>query len=303
MAGISLVEIMVSLAIGLVVVGAVLLQYLGTGKSSQVQSAGSQMAEDAQIVLSTLTREIQLAGYSQPIGFTAVTSTQPLATFSRTLAAASAPIYGCTGTMTTPSGMRANGCSLAGNSDAFEVNYEADASNSVLTSGGVPTNCVGNAITATSTGVGTGTATISTYFSSNIYFITRTAAVGAPELHCQGVSGNAQPLVENVERMTLLFGQGDLTAAPTPSAPMRPLRYLTADQVGTSFGGWDRVVSVRICVLMRSAMPVRTNEDSATFLDCDYTLQTPPNTRYPTDDRRLRRAFFTTVAVRNRSAF
>ncbi len=292
--GLTLVELMVSLVIGLVVVGAVILQYLGTGTSSRQQSAASQLTEDAQIALSILTRELQLAGYSQPVGLSPVTITSPVAAFVRTVA--SAPIYGCTGGSATKAVGMGHACQAGLVSSSFEVNYEADTSDAITTSSNVPTSCIGTALVATPVTVttGTGTTSLSVYPSSNWFFITATAALGIPELHCQGPTGGSHPLVENVETMTVLYGQADPDLADSRTA----VRYLSAADIGTTDAAWNKVVSVRLCIRMRSAFPVRTNEDVASFLDCDYTTKT-----LSPDDRRLRRAFFTTVAIRNRTAF
>ncbi len=54
MHGLSLVEVMVSLVIGLVVVGAVLVSYIASGKTSAQQAAYAEMNENAQLGLSLL---------------------------------------------------------------------------------------------------------------------------------------------------------------------------------------------------------------------------------------------------------
>jgi type IV pilus assembly protein PilW len=72
------------------------------------------------------------------------------------------------------------------------------------------------------------------------------------------------------------------------------VRYVSAGNVSD----WTRIVSVRICLLMRSAEPVSDIELTATpkFLDCDSVQQNLP-------DRYLRRAYFTTTTLRNKMAF
>jgi len=54
--GVSIIEILVSLVIGLIVVGAVLVSYLGSGKTSKVQAAYAEMNESAQIAITLLNR-------------------------------------------------------------------------------------------------------------------------------------------------------------------------------------------------------------------------------------------------------
>ena len=81
--GFSLLEIMVSLVIGLVVVGAVLVSYIASGKAGKQQSAYAEMNENAQIALGILSRDLLLAGYANPTSL--VTSgSPPVTSFGKT---------------------------------------------------------------------------------------------------------------------------------------------------------------------------------------------------------------------------
>ncbi len=55
---------------------------------------------------------------------------------------------------------------------------------------------------------------------------------------------------------------------------------------------WDKVITVRICVVIRSELPVVSDADSAKYIDCAGELVSAP-------DLRLRRAYSTTVELRN----
>ena len=57
---------------------------------------------------------------------------------------------------------------------------------------------------------------------------------------------------------------------------------------------WAKVITVRICVLVRSEGLVAPNSASARYRKCDGTLEAEP------PDLRLRRAYSTTVVLRNR---
>ena len=78
--------------------------------------------------------------------------------------------------------------------------------------------------------------------------------------------------------------------------------YLPADEVVTDTNlallpieqRWGKVLSVRICVLVRSENPVAPDADSARYDDC----QGGRDVAAP--DLRLRRAYSTTVVLRNR---
>jgi type IV pilus assembly protein PilW len=77
---------------------------------------------------------------------------------------------------------------------------------------------------------------------------------------------------------------------------------VTATDIGNAFGAgptvseWGNVISVRICLLMRSADPVLSAEDTRTYLDCGSASQT-------SNDNYLRRAYFTTATLRSKMSF
>jgi type IV pilus assembly protein PilW len=164
------------------------------------------------------------------------------------------------------------------------VSYEADQRNTVLTTSGTiaPSDCLGNGI-----------AVGPPYVANNRYFISQSAAAGnRPELYCASGAAN-QPLIENIDDMRVWYG---LSNTPTSR---QVVRYVTAADIAATGAGaagaaqWANVVSVRICLLVRSAEPVLKggDEGTLTYLDCGAATQT-------SNDRRLRRAYFTTASLR-----
>lgn len=280
--GVSLIEIMVSMVIGLVVVGAVLVSYLGAGVSGKQQSAYLQMTEDAQIAFSVIGRELMSAGYARPVTWIGGTST-----FARTFTGGTPDnvVHGCdTGFADPAANSLACGTST---SAAISVAYEADTVTTVVTASGLPSDCLGGTLTAQTTAVSP-TVTVSFYVARNRYYVESSAA-GVPELRCAPAGGVGQALVDNVESMAISYGEA------VAAAPRQVVRYVPA----ASVVDWGLVVSARICVVMRSAEPVLTQEDldvRNTYLNCDQTATALP-------DRRARRAFFTTLTLRNRMAF
>lgn len=275
--GVSMVEILVALVIGLVVVGAVLISYLASGQTNKLQAAYAQMNEDAQIGLHILSRDLLLAGYAQPTSVDAVTFK-----FGRTYTGR--PVFGCdTGFVSanTPGNVA---CAATGSAPAIEVVYEADVSNTVPTSAGLPSDCLGAALTMQTVGA------TNFYVTYNRYYLAN-GNTGRSELHCASKLGNTgQPLVDNVVGMKIWYGEAN------PADPRQIVRYVSAANVkdlGTDFG---YVVSVRVCLLMRSSEVVLTSEDPATYLDCDSASQTSA-------DRHARRAYVTTTALRNKMTF
>lgn len=295
MRGLSLIEVMVSLVIGLVVVGAVLVSYISSNKTGRQQAAYAEMNENAQMGLTLLSRDLLLAGYVRPTGAPAVVA-PAVTTFTR--AYTGRAVFGCDNGFAAPNVLNAvatvssvacNAAGVAG-TPAIEMVYEADLNNTVPTSAPiVPSDCLGNGLTVTG----------GSFFTFNRYYL-KSGATGRSELHCASAAQNAanyaipgQPLVDNVEGMKFWYGIANA------ANPRQIVRYLTAaDVTAVGVTEWERLVSVKICLLMRSSEPVLDSELGATpkYLDCDSVEQDLP-------DRYLRRAYFTTTTLRNKMAF
>lgn len=111
-----------------------------------------------------------------------------------------------------------------------------------------------------------------------------------------------QELVEGVENMQILYGLDDGTSSTVDGEPDQ---YLTAAQIaglGTP-APWDRVVSVRITLLMTTrqstGVAADTIKDTGTYLLNGVDAATA-TTIDPFNDFRRRRVFSTTINLRNR---
>lgn len=286
--GFSMVELMISIAIGIVVVGAVLVSYVASGQTNRRQAAYAEMNENAQLAMSMMQRDLLLAGYAKAVGTDTVTI--PGSTiFNRTYSGNA--VFGCDGGFTTPNnsgGMTSAGCAT-GTTPAIEISYEADLDNSVPTSTNLPSDCLGNSLNAQTVTVGANTTTF--YVTRNRYYLA-IGTTGRSELHCASnrtpaVTG--QPLVDNVENMKFWYGES------AAAGSRQIVRYVSAAAGNTI--AWPNVISVRICLLMRSAEQVLTVEDTnagnAGYLDCNSQAQTSA-------DRYVRRAYFSTTTLRNK---
>ncbi|MDD2729221.1 PilW family protein [Malikia sp.] len=274
-AGFSLVEVMVALVIGMVVIAAVLATYLGSSQAGREQAAYAELNENAQLAFDILTRDLLMAGYVWPTG---LGSTGKLVR-----PVLDRPIFGCdqgfiSVTQSTPT------CSTAPGKPALRVIYQADLVNTVPTSDGEPSDCLGNGINAAG-----GTA-----LADNRYYLKeKVDGSGRFELYCaayatgSGASGG-QPLVDNVAEMHIHYGQA------ATANPGSVVRYVSASDLHTE-NDWSLVVNVRICLLMRSNEPVLSGDGMLSYRDCASNPQT-------STDRHVRRAYATTVTLRNRMA-
>lgn len=290
--GLSLVEVMVSMVIGIVVVAAVLVSYVSSGKTSKQQAAFAEMHENAQMALTLVSRDLMLAGYAQVSGVSAPVAPATTTTFTRTFSGNA--VFGCDNGFVTANTTGVVACASTSGAPSIEISYEADTANTVPVSGS-PSDCKGAQLRPVA-GVLSG---VNFFVTRNRYYL-GTGSTGRSELYCasgtQDASGGAvgaEPLVDNVEAMKIWYG---VAAAANPR---QVVRYVTAGNVGV--GEWPRVVSVRICLLMRSTDPVIDMElypDASKppkYLDCDSIAQS-------ITDRYLRSAYFSTTTLRNKMA-
>jgi len=306
--GMSLVELLVSMAIGLILMVAVLSAYVGSSGAARMAEAQSRMNEDAQAALNILAQQLRMAG-DNPIQPNYDTATPRNPAFSAT----SFSIRGCEGNnfsnVTSASSIAALTCTAGGTgADSIAVAYEADVYNTVK-NGVNPTDCLGQTLPTTTvansvkvwntTTLVSTTTTVSFHLADNRFYVGTGGAITVPSLYCRGNGGTAaQPLVENIEDMQITYG-----TSPTTTTTLYVGGYLSAAEIlsNTDLAAlpddatrWSKVVTARICVVARSEQPVVADSVSARYLQCDGTLNTSP------PDLRLRRAYTTTVVLRNR---
>jgi type IV pilus assembly protein PilW len=286
----------------------------------------TRMNEDAQAALSILAQQLRMAG-NNPAQSSRVDAsrrnpvygTTTFALLPVTFTPSSFIVRGCDGkfanlatTGTTLDTLTACGTSTL--PDSIAINYEADRYNTVPTTNSA-TDCVGNGlttITATFPATTPTTATSGTYTVADNRFYIGTTTVATPSftgnssniivpsLYCKGNGGTAaQPLVENVEDMQFTYGTVVATAtttAPTATTPVVAsiAGYLDAATVEAQ-ALWPKVTAVRVCVLVRSEKPLVSDANSARYDDC------LGNRDVSAPDLRLRRAYSTTVTLRNRT--
>lgn len=330
--GFSLIELLVSMAIGMVIMIAAFAAYLGSADANRMSEAQSRMNEDAQAALSILSQHIRMTG-NNPDQPNRVDNANPALTSLRnpvygatslalagTHTTSQMAIKGCDGTFsnitstnTSTTGVDSLACPVGGGTstvpDSIAVSYEADRFNTVPASG-LPTDCLGNSlpvVTATvSTIVGsTSTAANVTYSVADNRFYVGTASVAGveiPSLYCKGNGGlsTQMPMVENVE--SLQFQYGTISTATT-AVTATVAGYLHATEVLSQASmaalpddtaRWAKVATVRVCVLIRSEKPVAPDAASAQYTDCFGNLISNP------PDLRLRKAYTTTVVLRSR---
>ena len=299
--GFSLIELMVAMTIGLIITIAVFSSYLGALGASKVTEAQSRMNEDAQATLTILTQQLRMAG------------NKPDKDYRIDDVPSSYFIRGCDGTFSNikeAANLEKLTCNAAKTiaPDSIAISYEADKYNTIRTSlatGSLPTDCLGSKLLPSTGKLHTVVDSIDTltdvaFAMTDIrFYIASTSSV--PSLYCKGngVDSKAQALVENIEDLQFVYGMASpsTTEAEVRTAPVAG--YIRADQfldagLKDDAASWGKNITVRICILVRSDKPVLSSDTSAQYVKCDGTLDTTP------PDFRLRRAYHTTVVLRNR---
>lgn len=315
--GMTLVEVMVAMTIGLVLLGGVVTVLSSSQNTYRVNEALARMQENARYAFQLLSRDIRMAGYRGCAGDSvAVTNVLKATGFlwelDQPLEGFEAGVNALPSEVTLPLGGRdvivvrgvegigtnilSHLLDFAGLSIPSGSGLQAD--DAVLVS-----NCQGAAIfqiTGISASGGqdtiehdggdgkpNSTAALGRTFTggemarigTRIYYI-RLNPRGIPALYWRS-GGNTEELIEGIENMQIQYGEdtdGDRAAD----------FYRTADQVLD----WDNVVSVRIDLLVQSV------EDGIARQPQTYTFN---GVSVTPADRRLRQTFSTVIALRNRA--
>lgn len=296
-AGLSLIELMISITIGVFVLGAILAVYSSTSSASKQSESATRMSEDAAIALNFMASYIRSAGFSQPqinLPLYQVMNNGAMEKAKDTNFAR-AGVRGCDDGFANPTvsatlSLTCNTYTGTGTA-AIAVRFQGDAS-STNPSGANPTDCLNQAVTALTASDFAGAPA---YPMIEARFFVRTAAnSGTPELFCAGNGNNfvAQPIMQYVESINFLYGISETVGSGQVSQG-----YVNEQTIKALSGGidqqWSRVISVKICLVMRSEMPDQIAQ-RGTYINCAGTVTNSP-------DRFLRRSFSTVVTLRNRA--
>lgn len=320
-AGRSLVEVMIALTIGMLLLVGITSLFVANRQTFRATDEKAIMDQEGRLALSLMAFHVRMAGYGTLLSTNeSFTNSQDNnkkspATYTdfgdQDTGVAAMAIFGCAnGFADSSMPLGALGCASGTGSDAFLVRYSIDQ-RTVAANGALATDCLGANVPLTPAILASqkNNGTEAFYLIENRFFVQINGVTGNPELYCTG-NGRAklesalnapQPIAENVQEMRIIYGISG--APPDPDLTVDPLappaatgqtveRFKTADQVLAT--EWDKVISARICIIVRSASSsVATQKQS--YRNCDDTLVSDVT------DRRLRTVFSTTVTIRNRA--
>ncbi len=261
--GLSLVELLIAMIIGLFLLAGITSSYLTSKKTSISRDQYSLLQDNGRLALEVLTKTIEHTGYTSSSGALLQNKFLNMAVSSDTCSDGSqnivnTGIFPADATVDNDAG------------DSVGVVYLGDSNVFTDCSGGVlPASC------QLSPGSSTDAASIYSAFFVD----------ANDNLQCAGSrDGVLQLIAEGIENMQILYGvdvDGDASSDVE--------RYVDANDVGTL---WNNVVSVQVAILVRSLREVKDTAESETFTLLD-TAVTSPN------DRFQRAVFSTTISLRN----
>ena len=295
--GFSLVELLVSMTLGLVMLGALVALFSTSLQTNSQSSSSAQMTEEGGLAMEFLARYVRMAGFSPPLvnASGATVLYRGIQTQAKESHFAGAGVRGCdNGFVDASLAWGSLSCKASG-SPAIALRFQGDLFNTEPNSANKPTDCLAQAIT---------TPTASDYDEAQQITIVeaRFTVNDDAELVCGG-NGNsfvAQPLFSNIEGLRLKYG------IAADGRATQVLRYVDASTVDSltldatitdatekTNLRWARVVSVKICMLVRASTPDQSQPQP--YVDCDDQTVTPT-------DKYLRRSISTVVTLRNRAA-
>ena len=291
--GLTLIELMISVTIGLVFIFGALTFLVSGHQSFRAQNSGSRIQENARFALDILKEHVRMAGYNDT---------------TSSLLDLPALIYrGACGT--DINGQVPNPCSDDTTTDqgdrlAMALRIPTGAT------GAAAQDCMGSPLTALNEHV------------VNVFWVEQDTSSGVSSLYCRGYNPDtdtwhgtaAQPLVDGIEQMQVQYGLVDGNTSSGGSTPSsgtggRVDRYLNATDLQTLDAGnatrnyWGDVRSVRIALLV-SAGAEQAADDGANTLSADtltayQTFTLLDGAAYTPAEPRIRRVFSTTITLNN----
>jgi len=265
--GLTLIELMISLVIGMVLVLFISTLFVNSKASFRLNDDNARLQEDAGYAMGLIGRNLMQAGFGN-------------VRTSATTDFVGQALKGCSKGFKNTGVPLDLACATTGTANpAFQVSYRVNDLYDANTGAGA--DCNGQKVDSTTSAAG---------IAINSFFLATKSGDTVPSLYCNG-NGNtvSQPVLRSVEAMVLTYGvdaNGDYV----------PDQYLGADAVealtpnAINRKNWDQVVSVQVCLLVASANNV--TDGNRGYTDCSGAAQTAT-------DNKLRRAFTKVFALRN----
>ena len=311
--GLTLIELMVGLVIGIVLSLAAASLYLATRETSRTSQSISDVNETGKIALEMIGREIQKAGfYPAQYGFDVATASQFYGKYENTKDPAkvvfNTGLFGCEGANYVP-GDQACGAKVDGQPDSIIINYFATREFGDTSLLGIANDCNRKPVSADPDNNARKTAGLPMLVSNRFGIVNTTDytdtdrnTVTVNSLGCHGngadAEATAQPALEGIEDLVILYGVYNGTGTSQSPAEFITATAVNGKGVVNGRTPWQRVTAVSVCVVVRSLASSR-QEDKADkvrqYRNCRSAspVDLPPGSRY------MYKSFERVYAVRN----
>lgn len=312
-AGFSMIEMVISVSVGLLVTAAVVYTVTNSGVSGRQQEVKVAGHDQGNLAMAQLAEYLRISGFTTP-------NSEVVA--PDVFAEGRASVFGCQSGFVDPEqpwdDLRCAPANAQA-SEALAVRFQPGE-------GGRNWDCMGNTIIDPDQAARQGGGASSTEASHDylnavpgaltfeevqqvFYVKTAGTATGNPGLFCRSntVPGKEQLIADNVDQFRVTYGlsslkhsaQGENTPFDPPVLEGRTAMYRKASQLSRECtpgampeNSWCAVNTVQLCLVMRSQDNVN-DAPNTPYVDCQGNVQ-------QVADRRLRQAFTMTVAVRNK---
>lgn len=288
--GMTLIELMVGMIIGLIIIGAATAVFLAANSIGRSHDVGARLLEDGAFAATKLTRGIQRAGYVDVFSGTGRFRQSFDDEVNNVIAredslrrdafglrygnvtGSNTAIFGCDNSTFNVNGSCANGGTSSALAIAYQTNIPANSSD---LSPSVTTSVTGGSGWADCNG---SVPPANTQFVVNRYFVNN-----ANQLMCLG-NGSVTPrqIAANVAQFQVLYGVA-------VGANDKRVSILTASQVSAQ-NVWHMVVQVELCLVMIGAP--NTDNNPSSMNNCN-------GANVVTNDGRMRKTFRSVVSLRN----
>lgn len=331
--GMTLIELLVAMVIGLVIVLAAVAALTVARRGFTTVDAASQLRDNGRFAADIVQRVGAQAGYRDV--FIAAATISDDAAREANVGGFNNRNINATDPLTA--GATRSSSEAGYGSDVLIVRYQASQlytnatdATKALVSDQTMIDCAGNTLTAIANPKDTDPTKVAKAYGDRIVSIFHVAeSQGEPALMCTYSATGAAPwttvpVIQGVENFQVLFGTDGVTAgaaSTATSAPDVPDTYLRADQMvvtsstNDTKANWRRVRSIRVGMVLRSApgasqdraaqtlYPFGTSKRSGAASDQSgsaFTSSNDPGTTFsPTPDGRLRQANTFTIHLRN----
>lgn len=266
--GLSLIELMLAMILGIFLIAGISTVYLSSKKTYNASNQLSQLDESARIAIKALREHIEHAGYAR-----ATLRNFPYILSNSLTTALSCP----------------NGDSNVSNANVIRIaenNYSNDHGDSIgvafRADNSLMRDCTGTAVPASCL------STSATSMVYNSFWVQVSSSDGYPNLYCGGSRNYMpQPLAQGIENIQFLYGI-DQDGAENG---WKIDQYKTANDV-TSVE-WEKVMTVKAALLVRSLERVHDQAERGSYKLFEETITIEPADRYQ------RAVYTTTIHLRN----